>query len=195
MPAWMRPDCIVGIPRRPPAGSGGRRSVPSGSRGCTTKGNRGRGHHAGVGVPGGQASGGCRAASGLGAEGSQVRVGAGHRGRCPPLQRGLAPVPGCESSPGGGARPEPSSTSSDSLLAKGLLSAQTQTFKPPLGFEGLKTQLSLVMRSGCEQKSGTTDAQSWRGERARGLAWLSVPPFLREMIKKQFPSQGLGVTA
>lgn len=37
------------------------------------------------------------------------------------------PCPGCEPLPGGGARPEPSSSSSDSLLAKGLLSPLAQT--------------------------------------------------------------------
>lgn len=126
----MRPDSIVGSPRRPLAGSGGRRSIPSGSGGCATKGKRGRGRHACGGVPPARLAA-QRASRGLRARGGGVDRAAwalGTVGVVRPCSVGWHPCRDCEPSPGGGARlSHPFSSWSDSLLAKGLLSPLAQT--------------------------------------------------------------------
>lgn len=111
MPAWMRPDCIAGVPPQTPGRILGSPQRAQRFSGCATKGKRGRGRHAGFGGTRARLPG-PRALHSLLALGGRVgrRVGVVRSA----AWAGTGAL-GSESSPGAGARPEPSS-SSDSLL-------------------------------------------------------------------------------
>lgn len=85
-----------------------------------------------------------------------------------------------------GATPRPRA---DSLLANRRVYCHPRR-NPPAGLKRFKTQLFLLVRSSVNRNQGqlVRKADAREGERV-GL--LPAPPFLREMIKKQFPSRDL----